>query len=200
MVKNNISKLVHAINSLHSQENTLKTTALLTCCIRYSKWDSTFTDTQCRNHFERCYIKWIRVACRWTIWREGVATWFSPPLLSNKCSPISWNGFNFITKVNPHPNQHHTALLHTKGKGVFRIYQNVEWYKVEICVFLAGYGADDRGKFSCQIHITIDSYLHFQILIVQSTLLLRLGHLFGSNILFGSCKVVMEKYGTKVEN
>jgi len=67
-----------------------------------------------------------------------------------------------------------------KGKGVLRIYQNLAWYKVEICVFLAGYGADDWSMFSCWIHsITIDSYLHFQILIIQSNLLLRFVHLLG---------------------
>ena len=55
-------------------------------------------------------------------------------------------------------------------------------------------------SFKCQIHITLDSYFHFHLLLVRSNSLLRLGHLFGSNVLFGSCKVVMEKYGTKVKN
>jgi hypothetical protein len=43
------------------------------------------------------------------------------------------------------------------------------------------------------IHIKLDSYLHFQIQIARDNELLRFVHLFGSNVLFGSCKVVMEK-------
>ena len=43
------------------------------------------------------------------------------------------------------------------------------------------------------IHIKLDSYLHFQIQIARDNSLLRFDHLLGSNVLFGSCKVVMEK-------